>query len=106
MVAHVNVLLLRQSIDNPKERALWTSVDSLLAAVGMALTYFSVRMWRSIHQMQSSTDTIAPEMVLILRMNAFALLFLAVWFVARRARIGLAMAAAEEAPPLPDEVTA
>jgi heme exporter protein C len=105
MIAYVGVLLLRASLQDPKERALWTSVASLLAAVSMALTYFSVRLWRSIHQMQSSPSTIDDDMVMILRMNAFAMLFIGTWFVARRARIGIAQAAAQAPPPLPPEMS-
>lgn len=106
MLAFVGVLLLRAALDDPDRRAMWTSVSAILAATSMAITYFSVQLWRSIHQMQSNTQSIAPDMVLILRMNAFALLFLTIWFVVRRARIGWAQAVAEQAPPLPPEVSA
>jgi heme exporter protein C len=106
MLAFVGVLLLRSAVDDPERRAMWTSVTTILATTSMVITYFSVRLWRSIHQMQSSPETIASDMTLILRMNAFAMLFLVIWFVARRARIGLAQARAEAAPPLPPEVIA
>jgi heme exporter protein C len=72
----------------------------------MVVTYMSVRWWRSIHQMQSSPDTIAPEMTSILRINGFAFLFLSTWLSGLRYRIAAQRAAEEEAPPLPDEVPA
>jgi heme exporter protein C len=101
MIAFVGVLLLRQATSDPDRRATWTSVASILAGVSMVVTYMSVRWWRSIHQMQSSPDTIAPEMTMILRINGFAFLFLAAWMIGMRYRLAALRAADEEAPPLP-----
>lgn len=106
MVSFVGVLLLRQAVSDPERRATWTAVATILATTSMVLTYASVRLWRSIHQMQSSPETIDPLMTSILRMNGFAFLFLAVWFSARRYRIAAARAAADAAPPLPAQVPA
>jgi len=102
LVAFVGVLLLRQAVADPDRRATWTSVATLLAAASMAVTYFSVQLWRSIHQMQSSPDTIDPAMVQILRLNAWAWLALTTWLVTRRYRLAVATAALDEAPPLPE----
>jgi len=44
----------------------------------------SVRWWRTLHQMQSSPDTVDSTYVLALRVNAFAFLFLMIYFVRRR----------------------
>lgn len=105
MLAFLGVLSLRSVLADPEQRATWTSVGAILATTSMIVTYFSVRWWRSLHQMQSSPDTVASPMVLVLRMNAFALLFVTVWLVARRWRLAAARAAELEAPPLPAEVT-
>jgi heme exporter protein C len=101
MIAFVGVLLLRQATADPDRRATWTSVATILAGTSMVVTYMSVRWWRSIHQMQSSPDTIAPEMVSILRINGFAFLMISTWLVARRYRLAAAYAALEAPPPLP-----
>lgn len=101
-LSFVGVLSLRSVLADPERRATWTSVGAILATTSMLVTYFSVQWWRSLHQMQSSPETVAKPMVLVLRMNAFAFLFLTVWLVARRYRIAAARAAADEAPPLPD----
>ena len=106
MLAFMGVQTLRATLDDPDRRATWTSVASILAYTSVAVTYESVRIWRSIHQMQSSPDTVAKPMVAVLRLNAWAFLFLTTWMVVRRYRIAAARARAEEAPPLPDEVTA
>lgn len=106
MLSFMGVLSLRAALDDPERRATWTSVGAILATTSMGVTYMSVRWWRSIHQMQSSPDTVAKPMVLILRINAFAFLFLSVWLVARRWRIADARARLDAAPPLPPEVIA
>lgn len=101
MLSFTGVLSLRAVLVDPERRATWTSVGAILATTSMLVTYFSVQWWRSLHQMQSSPDTVAKPMVLILRMNAFAFLFLTVWLVARRWRLAAERARADEAPPLP-----
>lgn len=101
MLSFMGVLALRAQLDDADRRATWTAVGAILATTSMIVTYMSVKWWRSIHQPWSSPDTVAEPMVLVLRMNAFAFLFLGVWLVTRRARIALARARADEAPPLP-----
>ncbi|MCB9682719.1 MAG: cytochrome c biogenesis protein CcsA [Alphaproteobacteria bacterium] len=105
-LSFIGVLTLRSLVVDADQRATWTSVGAILASTSMAVTYYSVQWWRSVHQMQSSPDTVAKPIVLVLRINAFALLFLTVWFVARRWRIAAARAREDEAPPLPEEVLA
>lgn len=101
LLSFVGVLTLRSLLADPEQRATWTSVGAILATTSMIVTYFSVRWWRSLHQMQSSPDTVAAPMVLVLRINAFALLFLTVWLLARRWRLAKARADRDAAPPLP-----
>jgi heme exporter protein C len=89
------ILALRTFIDDPKRRATLTAVASIVAYVDVPIVYFSVRWWRSLHQVQSSPNTVDGTMVTPLRINAFAMLFLAVWFIARRYRIARQRLAAE-----------
>lgn len=105
MLSFLGVLTLRSVLDDTDRKATWTAVGAILATTTMFVTYFSVRWWRSIHQMQSTPDTIAESMVFVLRWNAFAFLFLTVWLVARRARLARRETLAETAPPLPLEAT-
>ena len=51
------------------------------------IVYFSVQWWRTLHQVQSSPKTIDPEMVLSLRLNAFAFLFILILFIYHRYQI-------------------
>ncbi len=79
------VLALRSFVDEPRRRASWTAVATILAFADVPLVYFCVRWWRSLHQVQSTPSTVDPNMVLPLRLSAFGMLGLAVIFAASRA---------------------
>ena len=68
-------------------RATWSAVATIVAYVDVPLVYFCVKWWRSLHQMQSSPETVDSAMVLPLRINAVAMILLAIWMIAQRARI-------------------
>ena len=87
VLAFAAILALRSFVDDPQRRATWSAVAAIIAYVDVPVVYFSVQWWRTLHQAQSSPETVDAVMVLPLRINAFAFLFLAVWFVARRYRI-------------------
>lgn len=106
LITFVGVLMLRSAVVDPDRRATWSAVTTILAFVNVPVTYFSVRWWRSIHQMQSSPETVSEPMVLVFRINLVALLFLCTWWIARRWRIAKAKALAELPPELPEGVTA
>ncbi len=84
------VLVLRSYVAEPERRATWSAVAVIVGYVDVPLVYFCVRWFRSLHQVQSSPETVASTMITPLRINAFAMLFLAIWFVARRSRLELA----------------
>lgn len=87
LVSFGAIAALRAFVDDPERRATWSAVATIVSYVNVPIVYFSVKWWRSLHQMQSSPSTVDGDMVVILRTNAFALLFLAIWFVARHYRI-------------------
>jgi len=90
------VLVLRSFIEEARRRASWSAIAAIVAYIDVPLVYFCVRWWRSLHQMQSSPETVDRAMVWPLRINAFALLFMAVWFAVTRARIELQRRSKEE----------
>ena len=101
LVAYAGYLALRRFIDDAERRAVWSAVVGIIVAVDIPIIWFSVRWWRSLHQMQSSPSTVDPAMRLGLRWNAIA--FLALWFVFLSSRYLIARArTAREiaAPPL------
>ena len=80
----VGYLSLRGFVDDPERRAQWSAAVGILGAINVGIVYMSVRWWRTLHQMQSSPDTVDSIYVLSLRVNAFAFLFLMIYFVRRR----------------------
>lgn len=102
LLTFVSVLVLRSMVDDHRRRALWTAVTTVVAYINIPITYFSVRWWRSVHQVQSSPETLSDIFTFALRVNAFAMLFVGLWFVARRWRIEKACAALLLPPPMGD----
>lgn len=105
MITFIGVLLLRGAVIDPERRATWSSVATVIAFVNIPITYISVR-WRSLHQIQSTSDTLNDTMRGVLYLNTVAFLLLTIWFIARRWRIARANALADAPAPLPAEVSA
>ena len=97
-------LALRRFVEDPEKRAVWSAVVGIIAAVDLPIIWFSVKWWRSLHQVQSSPSTVDPAFWLPLRVSAFGLLAFVILFLMHRYRIALAERNAEVALPeaLPD----
>lgn len=90
-------LALRALVDERERRAQWSAAVGVLGAINVPIVYLSVRWWRTIHQIQSSPATVDPAYVIGLRLNAFALLFVMLYFIRRRYEAALLERAAEHA---------
>jgi heme exporter protein C len=90
LVAYAGYMALRRFVDDPERRAVWAAVTAIIIAVDVPIIYFSVKWWKSLHQVQSNPRTVDPQMVHALRWNisAFFLVFIA--FLIARYRIALA----------------
>ena len=87
LLLFAGVLALRSLVEDPIRRATWTSVATIIAFVDVPIMYFCVRWWRSLHQVQSSPATVDAAMVLPMRINLFAILFIGLWMIAQRAEL-------------------
>lgn len=87
LVTFIGVLGLRSSVDDPARRATWTAVATIISWTNIPIVYFSIKWWRTLHQDFSSPKTVAASMVWPLRINAFALLFISLWLILRRAEL-------------------
>jgi heme exporter protein C len=87
LILFATVLALRSFVEDEPRRATWTAVTTIIAFVDVPLIYFCVRWWRSLHQVQSSPETVDSMMVLPYRINAFGVLFLAIFLIALRSRL-------------------
>jgi heme exporter protein C len=90
-------LSLRALVDDRDRRAQWSAAVGVLGALNVPIVYMSVRWWRTIHQIQSSPSTVDPAYVIGLRLNAFAFLFVMIYFIRRRYEAALVERAAEHA---------
>ncbi len=87
LLLFAGVLALRSFVEDSDRRATWTAVATIVAFVDVPLVYFCVRWWRSLHQVQSTPETVSSTMVLPLRLNAIAFLLIAIWLIAKRAKL-------------------
>ena len=101
LLTYVGVIVLRSLVEDLERRAVWTAVATILASVNLPITYFSVQIWRSIHQIQTSPGDIDGPLRMAWRINALAFFLLAIFFIAVRWRIAKTIWERREAPPLP-----
>ncbi len=96
------ILALRAFVDDPVKRAVWSAVACIVAFADVPIVYFSVKWWNSLHQAQSTPQTVSKAFHWPLRINAFGILFLWTGLVALRARVAALRLRNEVAPPLPE----
>jgi heme exporter protein C len=87
VLAFSGIIALRSFVEDPQRRAVWSAVAAIVAYVDVPIVYFSVKWWNSLHQMQSSPETVSKAFHWPLRINAFGILFLMWGLIALRARI-------------------
>ncbi len=97
--AFAGILALRRFVDDPVKRAVWSSVACIVAFVDVPIVYFSVKWWNSLHQLQSTPETVSRAFHWPLRINAFGVLFLMIGLIQLRARIATLRLRGELAPP-------
>jgi heme exporter protein C len=90
-------LAVRALVDDRERKAQWSAAVGVLGAINVPIVYMSVRWWRTIHQIQSSPSTVDPAYVIGLRLNAFAFLFVMIYFIRARYDAALMERAAEHA---------
>ncbi len=77
-------LALRSFTEDEDRRARWSAAVGILGFLNVPVVYFSVRIWRTIHQPQSSPETVDSPFVLALRLSFLAVLLVMIWFIATR----------------------
>jgi heme exporter protein C len=98
------ILALRGFVDDPTKRAVWSAAAAIVAFADVPLVYFSVKWWNSLHQLQSTPQTVSKAFYWPLRINAFGILFLMSGMIALRTRLAALRLRGEVAPPLPARV--
>lgn len=99
LFAFLGILALRKFSEDPHKRAMWSAVATIIAYVDVPIVYFSVKWWNSLHQQQSSPNTVSKPFWIPLRANAFGILLLMMAFIMLRARVAALRLKHELAPP-------
>ena len=96
-------LMLRRLLDDPIRRAKIASTLGIFIFLNVPIVYFSVKWWRTIHQVQSTPDTMAPEMMRALLLNSVSVLLICLIFFFARVRLAKRTDLLEEREALPPE---
>lgn len=86
-IIFVGYLSLRAFTEDPERRATWSAGVGIFGALNVPIVYMSVRWWRTLHQTQSSAQTMSGVFSTAMRLNAIAMLMLLVVFVVWRYRL-------------------
>jgi heme exporter protein C len=84
LVIFLGYLAIRQFLEDPEQRA---RISALVATIGfftLPIVYQSVKWWRTLHQPQSSPETVDPPIVLALRVGFVAFALLSAYLISRR----------------------
>lgn len=87
LVVFVGYLALRAFTEDPDQRARWSAAVGILGSLNVPIVMLSVRWWRTIHQLPSTTATVDPHYELALRGNIVAVLVLVAYLVVRRYQV-------------------
>jgi heme exporter protein C len=84
LLIFVGYVALRSFTDDEDRRARWSAAVGILGAINVPIVYYSVKWWRTIHQVQSSPETVSQIYLVGLLLNLAAFSFLLVYFLLYR----------------------
>ncbi|HSH46736.1 MAG TPA: cytochrome c biogenesis protein CcsA [Longimicrobiales bacterium] len=94
-IIFVGYLALRSFTEDPERRGVWSAAVGIFGALNVPIVYMSVRWWRTLHQVQSSPETVSPAYAAGLRANGIAFLLVLIAFIGWRYRAAKLERAAE-----------
>ncbi len=102
LACFAGVLALRAFVDDPRRRASWSAVATIVAYADVPIVYFSVKWWRTLHQSFSNRETVAETMWDVVFINFGAMVLIVIWLCIQRGRLSMltrpAQLEASEAP--------
>lgn len=81
LLIFIGYIALRSFTDDEERRARWSAAVGILGAINVPIVYMSVKWWRTIHQVQSSTETMDQTYVTGLLLSLAAFTFLLIFFL-------------------------
>ena len=85
LLIYVGYLALRAFTDDPDRAARWAAAVGVLGFINVPIVYMSVRWWRTIHQVQSTSSSVDPSYRTGLLLNVIAMTLVVVYFILERA---------------------
>lgn len=85
LLIYVGYLALRAFTDDRERGARWAAAVGIFGFINVPIVYMSVRWWRTLHQVQSTTSSVAPSYRIGLLVNVVAITLLTVYFILKRA---------------------
>jgi heme exporter protein C len=95
LIIFVGYLLVRAFLDDPDARARVGALVAIMGFITLPIVYYSVQWWRTLHQPQSSPNTVDARMVVALRVMMIAFTLVTIYLMSRRAEVARLEAAAE-----------
>jgi heme exporter protein C len=95
LLIFMGYVALRSFTDDEERRARWSAAVGILGFINVPIVYMSVKWWRTIHQVQSTTSSVDSPFLYGLLMNTAAFTFLMVYYIAYRYQTAKITRAAE-----------
>ena len=84
LLIFVGYVALRSFTDDDDRRARWSAAVGILGAINVPIVWFSVKWWRTIHQVQSTMESTSEVYVIGLLLNLAAFTVLLAYLVLKR----------------------
>lgn len=100
LLIYVGYLALRAFTDDHEKGARWAAAVGILGFINVPIVYMSVKWWRTLHQVQSTSDSVDPRYRIGLLLNVVTFTLVLAYLILKRAegaRLERALDAAVEA---------
>jgi len=89
LLIYVAYLALRSFTEDEERRARWSAAVGILGFLNVPIVYFSVKWWRTLHQVQTVdvTGAIGSSYAISLLINSLAFMILFAWLVGMRTHV-------------------
>jgi heme exporter protein C len=84
LLMYIGYLALRGFSDDADRRATWSAAVGIVAFLNVPIVWFSVQWWTTLHQVQSTRDSMSTVYWNLLWLNAVAFLLIFIYFMAGR----------------------
>jgi len=89
LLIYVGYLALRSFTEEEERRARWSATVGILGFLNVPIVYFSVKWWRTLHQVQTVdvTGAIGSSYAISLLINSVAFMIVFAWLVGMRTHV-------------------